>query len=95
MVPQSLTKSGRVRLIQVNPELQYFKVKQKTLLSSKETCSIYARRKIDVERVFGRMKASLGFNRFMLWGIDKVRKEIGILITALTMHKLAVRERNE
>ena len=27
LVPQSLTKSGRVRLIQVNPELEYFKAK--------------------------------------------------------------------
>ena len=95
MVPQSLTKSGRVRLIQINPELEYFKAKQKMLLSSKETASIYARRKIDVEAVFGRMKASLGFTRFMLRGIDKVRKETGILIMALNIHKLAVRSRME
>ena len=95
LVSQSLTKSGRVRLIQINPELEYFKAKQKMLLSSKETASIYARRKIDVETVFGRMKASLGFNRFMLRGIDKVRKETGILIMALNMHKLAVRSRKE
>ena len=45
----------------------------------------------DVETVFGRMKASLGFTRFMLREIDKVRKETGILIMALNIHKLAVR----
>ena len=82
-------------MIQVNPELEYFKAKQKILLSSKETVPIYARRKMYVETLFGWMKASLGFNRFMLRGIDKVRKETGIIIMALNMQKLAVRERNE
>ena len=45
--------------------------------------------------VFGRMKASLDFNPFMLRGIDKVRKETGILIMALNIHKLAVKSRKE
>ena len=94
VVPDALTKSGRVRIILVNQELEYFKAKQKRLLSSKETASIYARRKIDVETVFGQMKAYLNFNRFMLRGIDKVRKETGIIIMALNMHKLAVRAKN-
>ena len=94
VVPDALTKSGRVRIILVNQELEYFKAKQKRLLSSKETASIYARRKIDVETVFGQMKAYLKFNRFMLRGIDKVRKETGIIIMALNMHKLAVRAKN-
>lgn len=94
LISRSLTKTGRVRKILVNPELEYFKAKQKTLLSSKETTSIYARRKIDVETVFGQMKAYLNFNQFMLRGIDKVRKETGIVIMALNIHKLAVRARN-
>lgn len=35
---------------------------------------IYARRKIDVETVFRFMKACLGFTRYTVRGLDKVRK---------------------
>ena len=41
------------------------------------------------------MKAFFGFNQFMLRGIDKVRKETGILIMALNIDKLAVKSRKE
>lgn len=49
---------------------------------------IYARRKIDVETVFRFMKACLGFTRYTVRGLDKVRKQTGILITAINMTKL-------
>ncbi|WP_261976407.1 transposase, partial [Lactiplantibacillus plantarum] len=45
-------------------------------------------RKIDVEPVFGKMKASLHFNRFSVRGFDKVTKETGIVILALNIMKL-------
>ncbi|WP_261980418.1 transposase, partial [Lactiplantibacillus plantarum] len=43
---------------------------------------------IDVEPVFGKMKASLHFNRFSVRGFDKVTKEAGIVILALNIMKL-------
>ncbi|WP_353340472.1 transposase, partial [Apilactobacillus micheneri] len=48
----------------------------------------YAKRKIDVESVFGRLKASLRFNRFSVRGIEKVKKEAGFAIMALNIRKL-------
>nr|WP_252898244.1 transposase [Apilactobacillus ozensis] len=48
--------------------------KQKELLLTPKTSDIYARRKIDVESVFGKLKASLRFNRFSVRGIEKVKK---------------------
>ena len=41
----------------MNENWEYFKSKQRELLSAPETGQIYAQRKIDVEPVFGKMKA--------------------------------------
>ncbi|MDO4671203.1 MAG: transposase [Aerococcus sp.] len=59
------------------------------MLSSSETGKIYNRRKIDVETVFGFMKVSLGFTRFTIRGLDKVRKQTGLLIIAINLRKLS------
>ncbi|WP_376713008.1 MULTISPECIES: hypothetical protein [Enterococcus] len=46
---------------------------------------------MDVETVFEFMKACLGFTRNTVSGLEKVRKQVGILITAINMIKLAKR----
>ncbi|WP_143464226.1 transposase, partial [Secundilactobacillus pentosiphilus] len=81
----ALTRSGQTRYISINPSWEYFKAQQRERLTTKTTAQIYVRRKIDVEPVFGRMKASLGFKRFMVRGLNKVTKETGIVIMALNM----------
>ena len=62
-------------------------------LSDLETGRIYAQRKIDVEPVFGFMKASLGFTRYHVRTLEKVKRETGILVLAINMRKLAAQER--
>ncbi|MDH6363528.1 transposase, partial [Enterococcus sp. PFB1-1] len=89
VIPEALTPKGYLRKISVNPAWEYHKAKQAEMLSARETSKIYARRKIDVETVFGFMKACLGFTRYTVRGIDKVRKQSGILITAINMMKLS------
>lgn len=89
VIPAALTAKGYTRKISVNPAWEYHKTKQKDLLSSPDTGKIYSRRKIDVETVFGFMKACLGFTRYTVRGLDKVRKQTGLLITAINMMKLA------
>lgn len=88
-IPAALTPKGNLRKIKVNPAWEYHKAKQKELLTAPDTGKIYGRRKIDVETVFGFMKACLGFTRYTVRGIDKVRKQSGLLITAINMMKLA------
>ncbi len=88
-IEAALTPKGNVRTISVNPSWEYFKNKTKEKLSNKDIGIIYGQRKIDVEPIFGRMKAYLHFNRFSVRGIEKVRKEMGLVITALNMVKLA------
>lgn len=75
----------------VNPQWEYFKAKARKSLSSSNT---YSRRKYDVETVFGNLKAYLGFTRFTVRGLKKVKKQIGIALMALNMKKLARRPSN-
>ena len=63
-------------------------------LFDEEKGKIYARRKIDVETAFGKMKTCLGCTRYTVRGIEKVRKQSGILMMALNMMKLATLSRN-
>src|SRR5699024_1749352 len=56
-------------------------------LSEEETNSIYRRRKIDVEPVFGFLKANLTFKRFSVRGKSKVKKEIGFALMAVNLRK--------
>ena len=88
LIAAALAPKGYLKRISVNENWEYFKSKQRELLSAPETGQIYAQRKIDVEPVFGKMKASLHFNRFSVRGFDKVTKEAGIVILALNIMKL-------
>ncbi|MGX7411355.1 transposase [Enterococcus caccae] len=46
-----------------------------------------------MESVFGQAKACLGFTRYHVRGLDKVKKETGLVVLVLNMMKLAVRKR--
>ncbi|WP_338041140.1 IS1182 family transposase [Macrococcus brunensis] len=72
-----------------NNNLEYFKEYTRQKLSDQETGNIYARRKIDVEPVFGYLKAILGFTRMSVRGTAKVKKEIGIALMAVNIRKMA------
>ncbi|WP_148113849.1 transposase, partial [Candidatus Kurthia intestinigallinarum] len=47
---------------------------------------------IDVEPVFGFLKANLGFTRFSVRGKSKVKNEIGLALMATNLRKYAIRE---
>ena len=76
-----------------NYNWEYFKAQINKKLSEPKTKNIYSQRKIDVEPVFGWMKACLHFTRYHVLGMEKVKKETGILILALNMRKLAAMKR--
>ncbi|WP_259323973.1 transposase [Weissella cibaria] len=60
-IPAVYTKGGNVRQININPSWGYQKARMRESLSDEINASIYARRKIDNEPVFGRMKAILAW----------------------------------
>src|SRR5690625_557969 len=56
-------------------------------LSNEETGEIYGKRKIDVEPVFGFLKAILGFTRMSVRGEAKVENELGFALMAVNLRK--------
>lgn len=89
----SCTKAaeGTNRKMAVNLKWEAQKTYIQQKLSEPETAGIYRRRKIDVEPVFGFLKANLGFTRFSLRGKAKVKNEIGLALMATNLRKYKIR----
>lgn len=83
------SKNSRNRTLKINERLERQKEYVRTKLSEEEAGSIYCQRKIDVEPVFGFLKANLRFTRFTVRGKEKVRNEIAIALMAVNMRKIA------
>ena len=58
-------------------------------MNSEEGSRIYAKRKIDVEPVFGRLKSVFGVRRVHVRGRQAVQTEIGSLFMSMNLTKLA------
>ena len=71
-----------------NYNWEYFKAQINKKLSEPKTKTIYSQGKIDVEPVFGFMKAILGFTRMSVRGIDKAKRELGFVLMALNIRKV-------
>ena len=69
-----------------NYNWEYFKSQQKAFRTRNK--NIYSQRKIDVEPVFGFMKAILGFTRMSVRGLNKVKRELGFVLMALNIRKV-------
>ena len=80
-------KEGNNRKISINVKWEQQKEYIRKELSDKETGKIYRRRKIDVEPVFGFLKANLHFNRFTVRGKAKAKIEMGLALMAVNLRK--------
>ena len=85
-------KEGNNRTIRYNEKWEQQKKIIKDLLSDEKTGAIYGKRKIDVEPVFGFLKANLCFTRFSVRGKEKVRNDLGFALMAVNMRKYTARE---
>lgn len=88
---EECTKSRTGRKIQVNHELRRMKRKAVENLTSEKGIELRARRGIEVESVFGRIKNNWGFRRFMLRGLEKIKIEWGLLCIANNLTKLSTK----
>ena len=86
------TKSKGNRQVHWNPLYEEMKAKVKAALDDEQKASLYAKRKVDVESVFGNIKGNLSFTRFLLRGLEKVQTEFGIVAIAHNLLKLARRK---
>lgn len=85
---QKCTKAKGNREIQISFRLNELKQKAKENLISEEGIKLRKKRCIEVESVFGQIKNNMGFRRFMLRGLEKVKTEWGLLCIAHNMKKL-------
>ena len=83
------TKAKGNRQVHWNPIYEEMKAKVKAALDDEQKASLYAKRKVDVESVFGNIKGNLSFTRFLLRGLEKVQTEFGIVAMAHNLLKLA------
>ncbi|WP_243458156.1 IS1182 family transposase [Sporosarcina sp. Te-1] len=83
------TKAKGNRQVHWNTIFEEMKAKAKEALECEENTGIYARRKIEVESVFGHIKGNRSFRRFSLRGLNKVHTEFGIVALAHNLLKVA------
>src|SRR5690625_3644976 len=87
---------GKNRKLFYNEKWEYQKEYVREKLSNEETGEIYGKRKIDVEPVFGFLKANLGFTRMSVRGKPKVHNEMGFALMAVNLRKYsAINNENE
>ena len=80
-------KEGNSRKLFYNEKWEQQKEYIRQKLSEEKTGEIYGKRKIDVEPVFGFLKANLGFTRFSVRGNEKVENELGFGLMAVNLRK--------
>jgi hypothetical protein len=83
------TRAKDNRKIQVSFRLLEYRRQARALLTTQQGQRLRAQRSIEVETVFGNIKHNLGFRRFHLRGLEKVKTEWGLVSIAHNMRKLA------
>jgi transposase len=87
--PQCTRAVGN-RRIEINLTLNRYQQLAREKLVSDQGRRLRARRSVEVETVFGRIKQDWAFRRFTLRGMEKVKTEWGLLCIAHNLAKLAV-----
>lgn len=85
---QCLSPKARSRTIRREVR-QYLREQMKERLNSHEGKAMYARRLHPIEAIFGHIKLNLGYNRFLLRGLPKVKAEFNLICLAYNLQKLA------
>lgn len=77
------------RQIRISFPLLEYRSQAREKLTSEEGQRPRAERSTEVETVFGRVKHNMGFRRFHLRGLEKVKAECRLVSIAHNMQKLA------
>jgi len=83
------TQAKGNRKIRISFRLLEYRRQARTNLTSEEGQRLRAARSTEVETVFGIVKHNMGFRRFHLRGLEKVKTEWGLVSIAHNMKKLA------
>jgi transposase len=82
-------ENAQYRQIQIY-ENDIFKEEMRAKMSSQEGRKKIRKRKAIVEPVFAQLKYIMGFNRFLLRGLEKVKVEFSLMSTAYNIKKLTI-----
>lgn len=80
------------RKIEINHRLNQLKKQARERLESELGLAHRSKRPIEVEAVFGQLKANNKFTRFTLRGLDKVNIEFGLMAMAHNLRKLVQKQ---
>jgi transposase len=78
---------GHNRKIEVNEKLEYYKQQARENLHTELGQQLKKRRSIEIESCFGDIKHNMGFRRFHLRGLKKVKTEITLVAMAHNLRK--------
>jgi hypothetical protein len=68
------TKAKGNRPIRISFQLREYRRQARENLSSEEGKRLHAQRSVEVETVFGHLKYNMGFRKFHLRGLEKVKR---------------------
>lgn len=88
-------KEGNNKRVYRNEKWESQKEYVRMKLSDDKTGKIYGQRKVDVEPVFGFLKANLCFSRFSVRGKEEVTNELGFALMAVNLRKYTAMSDNK
>jgi len=82
------SEKGANRTIKVDEKLEQYKVKARANLKSDQGIILRKKRSIEIESCFGDIKHNMGFRRFQVRGLQKVKTEISLIAMAHNLRKV-------
>lgn len=82
------SEKGANRTLKVNPKLEHYKVKARENLKSDQGKLLRRKRSIEIESCFGDIKHNMGFRRFHVRGLHKVKTEISLIAMGHNLRKI-------
>ena len=78
----------RNRIIKVNEKLEIYKQQARQNLKSEKGIALRKQRGVEIESCFGDLKHNMGFRRFHVRGIEKVKTACGMVAMAHNLKKM-------
>jgi transposase len=86
-----VSAKGGNRTITINEKLEAYKQQARANLKSEEGCRLRKRRSIEIESCFGDIKHNMGFRRFHVRGLAKVKTEFTLVAMAHNLRKMHIK----
>lgn len=87
--------TGENRLIKVNQKLDTFKQQARENLNDEKGTKLKKQRSIEIESCYGDIKHNMGFKRFHLRGLNKVKTEFNLVAMAHNLRKMQIKMKNQ